>query len=69
MFTNNPFKLIKLLLLSEKKHQLFHGKRKKLDANNDNKIDAKDFKILRDEMKKKKKMKGKFHGKNDSKKS
>ena len=67
MFKNNSFKLIKLLL-QEKKHTLFTGKRKKLDANNDNKIDASDFKLLRDKMKKKK-MKGKPHGKNDTKKS
>ncbi len=51
--------------LEEAKNSVLIGKRKRLDANNNNKIDAEDFKILRA----KKKMKGKPHGKNDSKKS
>lgn len=66
MFTNNSFNIIKTLL-QEKQHKLFHSGRKKLDVNNDNKIDAKDFKIIRDNLKKKK-TKRKSHGKNDTKK-
>lgn len=52
--------------LEEAKSTILTGKRKKLDANHNNKIDAEDFKILRA---KKKMKKGKLHGKNDTKKS
>jgi len=51
--------------LEESKHSRLTGNRKKLDVNNNNKLDAEDFKILRA----RKKMKGKHHGKNDAKKS
>jgi hypothetical protein len=42
----------------EEKANILSGKRKRLDANNNGKIDSEDFKLLRDKMKK---------GKNDAK--
>lgn len=52
--------------LEEAKKSILVGKRKRLDANNNNKIDAEDFKILRAKNKTKK---GKHNGKDDTKKS
>jgi hypothetical protein len=54
MFTNNAFYIIKKIL-EEKKHILFTSGRAKLDVNKDNKINAADFKLLRNRAKRKRK--------------